>query len=197
MILSKSDYKKYTEADKRQLFSSKNVSFIKRFTDEILKFELLLRKCEYLRNTNRRPYINPRYLWAKFRLRKISLKPGFSISENCFEEGLSIAHYGSIIVNPNAKIGRNCRIHSGTNIGANARGGVPKIGNNVYIGPGAKVFGNITIGDNTVIGANAVVNKDFKDGNCTIAGVPAKIISNKTSQGIIANTEKQDGYNRE
>lgn len=54
----------------------------------------------------------------------------------------------------------------------------PTIGNNCYIGPGAKIFGKIKIGDNVAIGANAVVNKDFPDG-VTIAGVPAKIVSNK------------------
>ena len=43
------------------------------------------------------------------------------------------------------------------------------------------MFGPIKIGDNTAIGANAVVNKSFADGNCTIAGVPAKKITDKTS----------------
>lgn len=61
----------------------------------------------------------------------------------------------------------------------------PVIGDNCYIGPGAKIYGKIVIGDNCAIGANAVVNKDFKDGNCTIAGVPAKITSYKTSKGYI------------
>ena len=59
------------------------------------------------------------------------------------------------------------------------------IGDNVYIGPGAKLFGPIQIGDNTVIGANAVVNKSFKEGNCTIVGVPAEIISMNTSENLI------------
>ncbi|MCW9829852.1 hypothetical protein [Escherichia coli] len=47
------------------------------------------------------------------------------------------------------------------------------------------MYGKIVIGDNCAIGANAVVNKDFKDGNCTIAGIPAKITSYKTSKGYI------------
>lgn len=54
--------------------------------------------------------------------------------------------------------------------------GAPRLGDNVYIGPGAKIFGPIEIGDNVAIGANAVVNKSFPD-SVTIAGVPAKIIS--------------------
>ena len=63
------------------------------------------------------------------------------------------------------------------NIGA-YEGGAPVIGDNVYIGPGAKIFGDITIGNNVSIGANAVVNRSFPD-NVIIAGVPAKVIKNK------------------
>lgn len=54
--------------------------------------------------------------------------------------------------------------------------GVPVIGDNCYIGPGAKLFGDIRIGNNVAIGANSVVNKSFED-NVTIAGVPAKIVN--------------------
>ena len=49
----------------------------------------------------------------------------------------------------------------------------PILGNNVYLGPGAKIYGNITLGDNVFVGANAVVNKNFKEGNCTLIGIPA------------------------
>ena len=118
----------------------------------------------------------------KIRLRRLSYKLGFSIPENTFGPGLSIAHYGSIIVNPHARIGCNCRIHSGVNVGAGRNeADVPNIGNNVYIGPGAKIFGNITIGDNTKIGANAVVNKSFSGGG-TLVGVPAHKVN--TSEQI-------------
>ena len=47
------------------------------------------------------------------------------------------------------------------------------------------MFGKIKIGDNTAIGANSVVNKSFEEGNCTIAGVPAKKISDNTSESYI------------
>ncbi len=53
-------------------------------------------------------------------------------------------------------------------------GKAPQIGDNVYISPGAKLFGDIVIGDNVKIGANAVVNKSFPEGNCTLVGVPAR-----------------------
>ena len=57
----------------------------------------------------------------------------------------------------------------------------PIIGDNCFIGPGAKLFGKIKIGNNVAIGANAVVNKSFED-NVTIAGVPAKIVNNIGTQ---------------
>ena len=74
------------------------------------------------------------------------------------------------------KIGENCWVNPGVAIGyRDDKGGLPVIGNNVYIGAGAKILGPITIGDNVVIGANAVVSKDVPS-DCTVAGVPARII---------------------
>ena len=102
-------------------------------------------------------------------------------------------HYGLLIVNTDARIGKNCRIHSGLNIGGAAgfkktgdsRRYAPTIGDNTYIGRGAKIFGPINIGYDCVIGANAVVNKSFEDNNITIGGVPAKVISKKGSKGMV------------
>lgn len=102
----------------------------------------------------------------------LGLMCGFSIGLNCFEKGLSISHIGTIVVNHEAKIGENCRLHVCVNIGT----GSPQIGNNVYIGPGAKIFGKIRIANGIKIGANAVVNKDFYQEGKTIVGVPAKYI---------------------
>jgi serine O-acetyltransferase len=55
----------------------------------------------------------------------------------------------------------------------------PTIGDNCYIAPGAKLFGAIVLGDNVVVGANAVVNRSYPEGNCTLGGVPARVISKK------------------
>lgn len=51
----------------------------------------------------------------------------------------------------------------------------PTIGNNVFIGCGAKILGNITIGDNVKVGANAVILKDVQE-NTTVVGVPGVIV---------------------
>jgi serine O-acetyltransferase len=76
-----------------------------------------------------------------------------------------------------AKIGKNCRIQQGVTIGRIGGfrgGGVPIIGDNVYIGTGAKILGDVKIGNNVKVGANAVVIKDVPD-NAVAVGVPAKI----------------------
>lgn len=71
----------------------------------------------------------------------MSIRLGFTIPLNVFGPGLCIAHRGTIVVNKNAKVGKNCRIHACTNIGSNIDGvSAPQIGNNVYIGPGAKIL---------------------------------------------------------
>ncbi|HBV85367.1 MAG TPA: serine O-acetyltransferase [Desulfosporosinus sp.] len=113
----------------------------------------------------------------------MSTNLGFTIPRHVFGPGLSIAHWGSIVVHPDVRVGKNCRIHSAVNIGVSNEK-CPIIGDNVYIAPGAKLFGGIIIGDNVTIGANAVVNKDVPS-NVTVGGIPAKIISENDSSGLI------------
>jgi len=88
--------------------------------------------------------------------------------------------YGGIgvVLHKNCKIGKNCTIGQTCTIGGRTgHGGPPEIGDNVYIGPGARLIGGFKVGNNVVIGANAVVIKDVPD-NSVVAGVPAKVISN-------------------
>ena len=72
------------------------------------------------------------------------------------------------------KIGRNFKIKHMITIG-NANGGIPTIGNNVSIGCGAVVVGDIVVGDNVNIGANCVIVKNVPS-NCTVVGNPAYIV---------------------
>ena len=85
-----------------------------------------------------------------------------------------IDHFGGIVVSGFARFGDNCRIRNGVVIGLSVaeRPCAPVIGNNVDIGAGAKVLGEITIGDNVLIGANAVVVKDVPSDSIAV-GVPA------------------------
>lgn len=117
------------------------------------------------------------FIIAYFFYRRISIKSGISISKNVCDIGLSLPHFGSIVVNSNCKIGKNCRIHNNVNIGASGGSSrAPIIGDNVYIGPGAVLFGDIQIADNCFIGANAVVNRSFLEPYSLIVGVPATVV---------------------
>lgn len=152
------------------------------FKDEIWKFEILLRKNEYATNCLNSFIYKPYKMLIKYRYHKLSVKLGFSIPINKIGPGLSIAHYGTLTIGY-ATIGKNCRIQEGVNIGAT--GGSPKaatIGDNVFIGTGAKIIGDIKIADNVAIGANAVVVRDITEPGITVAGVPAKKVSDKSSQ---------------
>ena len=94
-----------------------------------------------------------------------------------------IDHFGDIIISGYARFGDNCTLRNGVTIGLKniEEKAAPHIGNNVNIGTGAKILGNITIGNNVDIGANAVVIETVPD-NALAVGVPAKIILKKTGQ---------------
>jgi serine O-acetyltransferase len=183
VIKSRDDYKTFLDSDLNSLGVH---GFRRRFliSNEIVIFQVRLRRLEFALNCSKNPI---RILLRRFLYRRIAIKLGFSISPNTIGPGLSIAHRGTIVVNGGARIGANCRLHVGVNIGTEAgkEDAAPVIGDNCYIGPGAKIFGPIEIGPNSVIGANAVVNKSFPEGSQTIAGVPARVISDKSSKGLL------------
>lgn len=87
--------------------------------------------------------------------------------------GFYIGHFGGIIVR--GDFGSQCSIGQGVTVGSKGAGksdGWPVIGDNVYIGAGAKIIGSIKVGNDCVIGANAVVIRDVP-GNSLAVGVPA------------------------
>ncbi|MBF6609384.1 MAG: serine acetyltransferase [Flavobacterium sp.] len=112
---------------------------------------------------------------------------GFSIPEKVtIGKGIFISHLGTIIINSDVCIGENCNLGPMIVVGwGHSRGeyGVPQIGDRVFIGPGAKIFGPIKIGNDVAIGANAVVNFDVPD-RATVVGNPGRILENKGS-GIL------------
>ena len=190
MIKSKKDFLFYLQADRVALeintegIKNKLIAFF--FPNPVYQFQLLLRKCEYYKNCKSGIFSKIYYVVLKSILRKKALRLGFSIPENVFGPGLAIIHYGTIVVNANAKVGANCRIHPSTCIGASSgTNKAPQIGDNVYIGPGVKVYGNITIGNNIAMSANAAVNSSFLEDNILIGGVPAKKIKEMDISKII------------
>ena len=113
-------------------------------------------------------------IYHQRRMHVYARRTGFQIGLGTTGWGLRICHWGYIIINKDAKVGRNLTIYPGSTIGAYK--GAPTLGDNVFIGLGAKVIGHITVGDNAMVAPNAVVTKDVP-ANCIVAGVPAKIIS--------------------
>jgi serine O-acetyltransferase len=150
--------------------------------DPVLRFVILMRLVELCQNTNK-PFLL--HYPIRFWFRSLSVKLGFNLGPNIFGPGVAIVHYGSLVIDPTARFGKNCRIHMGVHIGGSAvfvdpeltSEYSPRFGDNVYIGPGAKIFGPIKIGSNCTIGANAVVNKSFENDNLLIVGVPARIVA--------------------
>lgn len=181
MIHTKSDLQRYLQEDNGYLHNdddSSRKAYMKRVKDAeyyIGVFLVYLRKEEYYRNRGGSLLDKACALYFERKKNRLGNQLGFYIDANCFEEGLTIFHHGSIIVNPSSKIGKNCKLHGNNCIGNNGDSEeCPVIGDNVDIGFGAVVIGDIKIADNIKIGANAVVNKSFTEPGITIVGVPAK-----------------------
>lgn len=113
---------------------------------------------------------------AKRRIQFWSVITGADIApEAKLGGGLMLPHPNGLVFHRDVVIGVNCMIMQQVTIGQLATGGVPRLGNNVYVGAGAKLLGPITIGDNASIGANAVVLADVPP-NSTAVGIPARVI---------------------
>lgn len=94
-----------------------------------------------------------------------------------------IIYHNNIVVNEKSKIGNNCKLHGNNCIGNNGfSNDCPQIGDNVDIGYGTVIIGNIKISDNIVIGVNSVVNKDLLESDSIYAGCPAKLIRRKNER---------------
>jgi serine O-acetyltransferase len=154
------------------------------------KYSFWMRTCTYFRSLPLIKYLVFPVAWLI--LQHYEYKYGISISyQTQIGSGLYIGHFGGIVVNQFTRIGKNCNISHQVTIGKGNRGskkGVPVIGDNVYIGPGAKLIGNIHIGNNVAVGANCVVTKDVPGGS-VVVGVPGKVISSEGSAGYVNKTD--------
>ena len=177
MIQNKKDLKFYLEED-RKAYNKPKKRGLKDlfFKDRFYEYMKVLRKLEYCQNTNKL-----RRFYYAIKLGKLKQKTGIDLDTNVAGPGLQINH-GKIVVGCYSKIGANCKILSDVTIGianlTDDRHLAPKIGDNVIIGTGARILGNIVVADNVVIGANAVVTKSIEEKGAIVVGIPAKIIGN-------------------
>ena len=157
------------------------------------KYNFWMRTCLYTKSKWLLKYSI--HIIARFMLRHLRYKYGISIPHNTkIGSGFYIGHFGCIVVNERSIIGRNCNISQGVTLGQANRGknkGYPILGDNIYIGPGAKIVGAVTIGNNVAIGANCVVTKDIPD-NSVVVGIPGKVISQKGATGYVNRTDYED-----
>ncbi|MBS5402042.1 MAG: glycosyltransferase [Bifidobacterium sp.] len=155
-----------------------NISFNQRVYN--WRFLKLVRKCEFYRlksSISMNPMWKAMYWISRARKNRLGVFIGVEIPENVFLKGLTIHHNGNIVINGGSTVGGNCQLHGDNCIGnsgkANELTACPIIGNNVDIGVGAKIIGDVIIADDIKIGANAVVTKSFLEPGITLVGIPA------------------------
>lgn len=141
----------------------------------------------------RKTQSHPRFLklFNKLMLRITSFMYKSEISSEAkIGYGLYIGHPFCITINPKAEIGCNCNIHKGLTIGQENRGkrkGVPKIGNEVWIGVNVTIVGAITVGDDVLIAPNTYVNRDIPS-HSVVFGNPCIIkTKHNATEGYINN----------
>ncbi len=137
------------------------------------------------------PFI-PRYISYLTRIiTGIEIHPSAKIGERLF-----IDHGEGVVIGETAEIGNDVLIYQQVTLGGTGKEHGkrhPTIGNNVILGAGAKILGNIKIGDNVRIGAGSVVVEDVPD-DCTVVGVPGRIVKQKTvsPDGVLMHNKIPD-----
>lgn len=188
MIKSRKELNEYLAADAANYKRNAGIKgFLRHLTDSpisdqkyIWKYIKAMRYAEYYINKYD-SYRTPFALYYLNKLRKYGRLTGFQIHPNTCGKGLTIWHYGTIIINANARIGEMCVIRPNILIGHKIPGSpAPVIGNNVEINSGVRIIGSVTIGDDVIIGVNAVVNKDIPS-HSIVVGNPGRVIKIRTS----------------
>lgn len=165
IITTKQQLKEVLQIERKQYNLTKFSAFINyyifNFESAIIwHWQKRLRLTEYYFNSKCKIL----YLFSRIKLNKLSNKYMLHIPINVCGKGLKIMHLGAILCN------------GGTVRGTS--GDCPVIGNNVVIGIGSTVLGGVDIADGIAVGACSLVNKVFNEPNITIAGIPARKISN-------------------
>lgn len=155
----------------------------KLFMPPQLKYLRLLRKCQEKKGLVR--------IFYHIKLKKLSKVSHIQIPyQTKIDGGLHISHYGRIIVNRDAIIGKNVTLGTGVVVGQESRGarqGCPTIGNCVLLCPNSVVVGKVTIGEDVIIAPNAYVNFDVP-AHSIVIGNPGKIIhKDEATKGYIGN----------
>lgn len=159
--------------DLYRYYGEKGESLAKRLLRPIeLKYIALFRKASTTR-------FKPLKLYYTVKLKLLSYKTHIQIpARTQIDEGFYIGHSGRVIINPEAKIGKNVNIATGVTIGYENRGarkGAPTIEGNCWVGSNSVIVGNVNIGEDVLIAPLTFVNFDVP-AHSIVIGNPAKII---------------------
>ncbi len=184
MITTKKEFEEVIKIEKQiysqYMFHTKSRYILSRIKREpsrmIYNFLVLSRKTDYYLKCKNGILNKILYLYYVSKKNRLGEKLGLEIETSNIEAGLLIYHY-NVVINGNSKIGKNCHLHGNNCIGNDGKtNNCPIIGDNVSLGVGAVVIGNITIANNIIIAAGAVVVHSFLEDGITIGGIPARKI---------------------
>lgn len=186
MIKTKKELKECIKNEKhlysQYMFNSRLryiLSRIKREPVRMIYFFLVVsRKCDYYFFLKNKGGFFNKVLYFYFICLKNRLgeKLGLEVDTSNIESGLLIYHY-NVVINGNSQIGKNCHLHGNNCVGNDGKTNYcPIIGDNVSLGVGAAVIGNVRIANNIKIAAGAVVVHSFLEEGITIGGIPARKI---------------------
>ncbi|MDB2576154.1 hypothetical protein N9Z54_03000 [Planctomycetota bacterium] len=168
-IESRADFLEFLRLD-LSARSLTRVPWLCSFRRPLVAYTVKMRQVEYLQS-KRLGFFGRCWLrWRFWRLKMYGGRLGLSMVPGTFGPGLVIVHHGSIVISSKARFGSRARIHSCVNVS-----GAPVFGDDVYLGPGAVVVGDVDVGDRVRVGANSVVSRTVKAGS-TVLGVPARVI---------------------
>jgi serine O-acetyltransferase len=158
------------------------MTFGKKYSLSIaLKCLISSRKYTYYLSNRKSVFNKIAYFIHSYRYNSLASRYCMELAADKMGRNVKFWHLG-IVINCHSKIGDGCAFHGNNCVGNKGYDllSVPTIGNNVDIGFGACIIGNVQIADNIIIGANSVVNKSFTEPNIIIAGMPAVKIGKRT-----------------
>ena len=144
---------------------------------EIIRWQINSRFADhFIWKSKRNKLYKPLQCFFMYRRNVLGMRIGIEINTMNIDEGLLLYHTSGSVINGSSIIGKNCRLHGNNCIGNAGPHDLrcPIIGDDVRLGVGAKVIGNVTIANGITIAAGAVVVRSFEEEGITIGGVPAK-----------------------
>ena len=180
MITTKKQLKEVIEEEKSfYLPSPKKCEWVLTSDNSVKIFKYIksLRKAEFYYNNRKNVFYKLMYFFTRRTKNRLGRLLGIEMWENTFDSGLKIWHAGNIVVNGKTRVGKNCILHGNNCIGNTGKSSAcPRLGNDVRLGFGAIVIGDVELADGIVVAAGAVVVKSCLQKNAVLAGVPAKFV---------------------